>query len=62
MLLCLHILLFSAINAEPDVAGLHEAAPGAAWVVVDRIPWDKEVPATAVRLSYAPGYRGKSRI
>jgi GntR family histidine utilization transcriptional repressor len=44
------------------LADLLEATEGAALFVIDRITWDKAVPVTAVRLSYAPGYRMNTRI
>lgn len=50
-------IAFSAANADPALAEALEAPAGAAIFVVDRITWDKDVPITAVRLSYAPGYR-----
>ena len=53
---------FTAANAEPWLAELLDAAPGAALFCVDRITWDKDVPITSVRLSYAPGYRMNTRI
>lgn len=55
-------IAFSASNADRVLAELLEATEGAALFVVDRITWDKEVPVTAVRLSYAPGYRMNTRI
>ena len=55
-------IAFSAMNADAMLADLLEAAEGAALFVVDRITWDKAVPVTAVRLSYAPGYRMNTRI
>lgn len=53
---------FSARNADLALADLLGATDGAAIFVVDRITWDKEVPITAVRLSYAPGYRMNTKI
>lgn len=53
---------FSARNADAPLAGLLEASAGVAIFVVDRITWDKTVPVTAVRLSYAPGYRMNTKI
>lgn len=55
-------IAFSASNADKVLAEALEASEGAAIFVVDRITWDKEVPITAVRLSYAPGYRMNTRI
>lgn len=55
-------IAFSAMNADADLAELLEAPLGAALFVVDRITWDKTVPVTAVRLSYAPGYRMNTQI
>lgn len=53
---------FSAMNADRDVADILEADEGAAIFVVDRITWNKDVPITSVRLSYAPGYRMNTKI
>ena len=53
---------FSAGNADGTLAEVLEARKGAAIFVVDRITWDKAVPVTAVRLSYAPGYRMNTKI
>ncbi len=50
-------IAFSAASADPALAALLEAPAGAAIFVVDRITWDRGTPVTAVRLSYAPGYR-----
>lgn len=55
-------IAFSAMNAGRALANLLEAPEGAAIFVVDRITWNKSVPVTLVRLSYAPGYRMKTRI
>lgn len=55
-------IAFSASNADKSLADLLEAAEGVAVFVVDRITWDKAVPITAVRLSYAPGYRMNTKI
>jgi GntR family histidine utilization transcriptional repressor len=55
-------IAFSAMNADADLAELLEAPVGAALFVVDRITWDKQTPVTAVRLSYAPGYRMNTQI
>lgn len=55
-------IAFSASNADRALAELLEASEGAALFVVDRITWDKDQPVTAVRLSYAPGYRMNTRI
>ena len=55
-------IAFSASNADKALAELLEATEGAALFVVDRITWDKDVPVTSVRLSYAPGYRMNTRI
>lgn len=55
-------IAFSAMNADKGLADLLEAAEGAAIFVVDRITWDKDVPVTLVRLSYAPGYRMNTRV
>ncbi|WP_338608820.1 UTRA domain-containing protein [Pelagibacterium nitratireducens] len=55
-------IAFSAINADQKLAGLLETVEGAALFVIDRITWDKSVPVTAVRLSYAHGYRMNTRI
>jgi len=53
---------FSARNADAPLADLLGAPEGAAIFVVDRITWDKAIPVTAVRLSYAPGYRMNTKI
>lgn len=53
---------FSAVNADRELAELLEAPEGAAIFVVDRITWNRDEPITAVRLSYAPGYRMQSKI
>lgn len=53
---------FSATNADKDMAAILEASEGVAIFVVDRITWNKDVPITSVRLSYAPGYRMNSKI
>ena len=51
------------VGLEPqNLAELLEADDGAAVFVVDRITWDGQVPVTAVRLSYAPGYRMNTRV
>ena len=55
-------IAFSAANAEPELAELLGTTPGAALFTIDRITWNKDVPITSVRLSYAPGYRMFSRI
>ncbi|MEQ8446605.1 MAG: UTRA domain-containing protein [Pelagibacterium sp.] len=55
-------IAFSALNADSKLAELLEADDGAAVFVVDRITWDGQVPVTAVRLSYAPGYRMNTRV
>lgn len=55
-------IAFSAMNADRSLAELLEAQEGAALFVIDRITWDKDVPITSVRLSYAPGYRMNTRI
>lgn len=55
-------IAFSAMNADAALAELLEAPLGAALFVVDRITWNKQVPVTAVRLSYAPGYRMNTQI
>jgi GntR family histidine utilization transcriptional repressor len=55
-------IAFSASSADKALADLLEAPEGAALFVVDRITWDKDVPVTAVRLSYAPGYRMNTKI
>ena len=55
-------IAFSALNADSNLAELLEADDGAAVFVVDRITWDGQVPVTAVRLSYAPGYRMNTRV
>lgn len=55
-------ITFSAANAEKPLAELLAAPLDAAIFVVDRITWDGETPVTAVRLSYAPGYRMNTRI
>ena len=55
-------IAFSATNADKALAGLLEAPEGAAVFVVDRITWDKDMPVTVVRLSYAPGYRMNTKI
>jgi GntR family histidine utilization transcriptional repressor len=55
-------IAFSARNADRSLADLLEAPEGAAIFVVDRITWNKDVPITAVRLSYAPGYRMNTKI
>lgn len=52
----------SARNADLAVADLLGADAGVAIFVVDRITWDNDVPITAVRLSYAPGYRMNTKI
>ncbi|MCW2307701.1 GntR family transcriptional regulator [Rhodobium gokarnense] len=55
-------IAFSAMNADAALADLLEAPLGAAIFVVDRITWDKDIPITSVRLSYAPGYRMNTKI
>lgn len=55
-------IAFSAMNADEALAELLEAPEGAAVFVVDRITWNKNEPVTAVRLSYAPGYRMHTRL
>jgi GntR family transcriptional regulator, histidine utilization repressor len=55
-------IAFSAAASEGALAELLETGAGAALFVVDRITWDRDVPVTMVRLSYAPGYRMHSRI
>ena len=55
-------IAFSASTADGPLAELLAAAEGAAIFVVDRITWNGAVPITVVRLSYAPGYRLKTRI
>lgn len=55
-------IAFSAANADKELAQMLEAAEGAAIFVVDRITWNKDVPITSVRLSYAPGYRMNTKI
>lgn len=55
-------IALSAMNADRSLAELLGAEEGAALFVVDRITWDKGVPITSVRLSYAPGYRMNTRI
>ncbi len=55
-------IAFSAMNADKALAELLEAPEGAAVFVVDRITWNKNEPVTAVRLSYAPGYRMHTRL
>ncbi|HWJ76156.1 MAG TPA: UTRA domain-containing protein [Kaistia sp.] len=55
-------IALSAMNADHALAELLGAEEGAALFVVDRITWDKGVPITSVRLSYAPGYRMNTRI
>lgn len=55
-------IAFSARNADKALAEMLGAEDGAAVFVVDRVTWDKDVPITAVRLSYAPGYRMNTRI
>lgn len=53
---------FSAMNADKALADLLETSEGAAIFVVDRITWNKDIPITSVRLSYAPGYRMNTKI
>lgn len=53
---------FSAGNADRPLADVLQTIAGAAIFVVDRITWDKDVPVTSVRLSYAPGYRMNTKI
>ncbi|OCW56501.1 UTRA domain-containing protein [Hoeflea olei] len=53
---------FSAMGADAGLADLLDAPEGAALFVIDRITWDKDRPVTAVRLSYAPGYRMNTKI
>ena len=53
---------FSASNADKELSDLLETAEGTAIFVVDRITWNNDIPITAVRLSYAPGYRLNTRI
>lgn len=55
-------IAFSAANADKALAELLDSTAGVALFVVDRITWDRDVPVTAVRLSYAPGYRMNTRI
>lgn len=55
-------IAFSAMNAAGALAELLGAAEGAAIFVVDRITWDRDIPVTSVRLSYAPGYRMNTKI
>lgn len=55
-------IAFSAMNADEQMADILEATVGAAIFVVDRITWNKDVPVTSVRLSYAPGYRMNTTI
>jgi GntR family histidine utilization transcriptional repressor len=55
-------IAFSASSAEKALAEVLDTTEGAAIFVVDRITWNKEVPITAVRLSYAPGYRMNTKI
>lgn len=55
-------IAFSAMNADGEIAELLETSEGVALFIVDRITWNKSVPITAVRLSYAPGYRMNTKI
>lgn len=55
-------IAFSAMNASRHLAELLEAQEAAALFVIDRITWNKHVPITSVRLSYAPGYRMNTRL
>jgi len=55
-------IAFSASNADADLAEALQASEGAALFVVDRITWNRGVPITVVRLSYAPGYRMNTKI
>ncbi|MCX5494391.1 UTRA domain-containing protein [Kaistia dalseonensis] len=55
-------IALSAKNADRALGELLGTEEGAALFVVDRITWDKGVPITSVRLSYAPGYRMNARI
>lgn len=55
-------IAFSAANADKDMSQMLETPEGSAIFVVDRITWNKDVPITSVRLSYAPGYRMNTKI
>lgn len=50
-------IAFFAHAAEAGLAGLLDCPPGAALFVVERATFAGEQPITAVRLTYAPGYR-----
>jgi GntR family transcriptional regulator, histidine utilization repressor len=53
---------FSAVNVDKTLADLLAAPDQAAIFVIDRITWHDNTPITSVRLSYAPGYRMKTKI
>jgi len=55
-------IAFTAVAATHTEAAALGCPAGAALFAVDRTTWDNEQAITAVRLSYAPGYRIRSRI
>lgn len=54
-------LRFYAIQADPRVARLMGAAPGAALLVIERTTWIGSEPITTVRAITAPGYQLQTR-
>lgn len=55
-------IAFSAVAADQELAARLDVATGAALFTIDRATWNDGAPITAVRLSYAPGYRLETRF
>lgn len=53
---------FTAAAASETEASVMNAEPGNPLFVIERTTWDHERAITTVRLSYAPGYRIRTRI
>ena len=53
---------FGAVAADAATAALLGCAPGAALFEIGRTTWAGAQPITAVRLTYAPGYRMRTAI
>lgn len=53
---------FGAIIATPDIAHHLNCPQGSALFTLDRTTWAADMPITAVRLSYAPGYQMRAEI
>ncbi|SHM67806.1 transcriptional regulator, GntR family [Roseibium suaedae] len=55
-------MTFFAISADTALARFFECPVGTALYVVERITWNSDLPITHVRMTYAPGYRMRTRI